>query len=109
MRAPSCRMRVNSGAARIRESRASAFAGWAPTGAPPPKSAVPTSTIKRREWRQRTSDARLHLDLVDEAPITPLRDDPSPSSAGSWPSDYAFSSFFSASMNRKSVPWASSF
>src|SRR6266481_2727315 len=77
-RAPSRRVRSKSGAGPIRESRALAFAGWAPTGAPPSRSAPPISAIRNCEYPRRTSDLhrgrrrlclQLLLQLVEGAPI----------------------------------------
>src|ERR1700687_1555862 len=79
-RAPSCIVRAKSGAGPSRESRASAFAGWAPTGVPPPRSATPISAIRNRECPRRTSGLhrgaarlclQLLLQLVDGAPVGP--------------------------------------
>src|SRR6266581_2969579 len=77
-RAPSVGVSAKSGAGPIRESRASACAGWTPAGVPAPRSTAPISAIRNRECPRRTSDLypsasllylQLLLQLVEGAPV----------------------------------------
>src|SRR6266851_8399070 len=78
IRAPPCSVRAKSGAGPIRESRASACAGWTLAGVHTPRSAAPTSAIRNRECPRRTSGLhqgatrlclQLLLQLVEGAPV----------------------------------------